>query len=279
MTTTLRPTEPLQQEADGTRSRRFQVCVNSRPVGGLRLGTSPVFGDTVARVSDLWIDEADRRRGRATVAALAAEEVARIWGCRRIEVTVPAEAEAGLRLAVALGYTERNRTMEKRLDAAPASAPLPDGSRVRTMTPEEFRAWRATGVEQYARDWAVRGVPREEASAKARRDQSRLLPDGLATPGMEFWVLEHEGARAGLLWIRLGASESEAVYVYEVATEEAVRGRGFGRALMRLAEERAAVAGRRAVGLSVFAGNVPAERLYASLGYRPTHHHLHKPLL
>ncbi|WP_448320179.1 GNAT family N-acetyltransferase, partial [Streptomyces sp. CO7] len=237
MTTTLRPTEPLQQEADGTRSRRFQVCVNSRPVGVLRLGTSPAFGDTVARVLDLRIDEADRRRGRATVAALAAEEVARMWGCRRIEATVPAEAEAGLRLAVALGYTERNRTMEKRLDGTPASAPPPAGSRVRTMTPEEFRSWRATAAEQYARDWIVRGVPREEALAKARRDQTQLLPDGLGTPGMEFWVLEHEEARAGLLWIRLGAAESDAAYVYEVATEEAVRGRGFGRALMRLAEE------------------------------------------
>ncbi|MEU3553987.1 GNAT family N-acetyltransferase [Streptomyces fragilis] len=283
MTTTLRPTEPLQQEADGTRSRRFQVCVNSRPVGAVRLGTSPVFGDTVARVLDLRIDEADRRRGRATVAALAAEEVARIWGCRRIEATVPAEAEAGLRLAAALGYTERNRNLEKRLAVPPASgaAPveLPAGSRVRSMTPEEFEAWRATEAEQYARDWIARGVPEAEALARSRADQRRLLPDGLATAGMEFRVLEFQGERAGLLWLRLGAGETEPAYVYQVMTEEAVRGRGFGRLLMRLAEERAGAAGHSAVCLNVFAGNVPAERLYASLGYRPTHHHLYKPLL
>jgi GNAT superfamily N-acetyltransferase len=278
MTTTLRPIEPLQQEADGTRSRRFQVCVNSRPVGAVHLGASPAPGDAVARVLDLRIDEADRRRGRATVAALAAEEVARMWGCRRIEATVPAAAEAGLRLAEALGYTERNRTLVKRLDGTPAPTSLPAGSRVRDMTSAEFEAWREIETEQYARDWAARGVPEEEALAKSRRDQRRLLPDGLATEGMEFWVLEHEGARAGLLWLWLGAGEDEPAYVYQVTTEEAVRGRGFGRVLMRLAEERAA-AGRGAVGLNVFAGNVPAERLYASLGYRPTHHHLYKPLL
>ncbi len=114
MTTTLRPTEPLQRDdADGTRSRRYKVCVNSRPVGGIRLATRPAFGHAVARIEDLRIDEPDRRRGRGTVAALAAEEVVRGWGCRRIEVSVPAEAEAGLRLATALGYLPGSRHLAK----------------------------------------------------------------------------------------------------------------------------------------------------------------------
>ncbi len=114
MTTTLRPTEPLQRNPDGTRSRRFHVCVNSRPVGEVHLGTDPVFGDAVARVVSLRIDEPDRRRGRGTVAALAAEEVARTWGCRRIEASVPAEPGTPS-LATALGYVVRNRSMEKAL--------------------------------------------------------------------------------------------------------------------------------------------------------------------
>jgi GNAT superfamily N-acetyltransferase len=276
MTTTLRPIEPLQQEADGTRSRRFQVCVNSRPVGAVHLGTSEVFGTAAARVLDLRIDEADRRRGRGTVAALAAEEVARVWGCRRIEVTVPAGAEAALRLARALGYTPRSRIMEKRLDAtAPA---LPAGSRARPMTAEEFADWRVAEVEAFAREWIDRGVPEEEALAASRRGQARLLPDGLDTAGMEFHVLEHEGERAGMLWLRLGG-DPEPPYVYKVETEESRRGQGHGRTLMLLAEARALAAGRRVLGLNVFAGNTPAERLYASLGYRPTLHHLGKPLL
>lgn len=119
MTTTLRPTEPLQRDADGTRSRHYQVCVNSRPVGELGLGTHPVYGEGVARIRDLRIDEADRGRGRGTVAALAAEEVARSWGCGRIEVSIPAPAERALALATALGYVERNRNMEKELPAEP----------------------------------------------------------------------------------------------------------------------------------------------------------------
>ncbi|MGB8945842.1 MAG: GNAT family N-acetyltransferase, partial [Streptomyces sp.] len=86
MTTTLRPTGPLQQSADGAKSRTYEVRVNSRPVGGIELATHPVFGPGVAEMRDLSIKEPDRRRGRATVAVLAAEEVARGWGCERIEV-------------------------------------------------------------------------------------------------------------------------------------------------------------------------------------------------
>ncbi|MFV0137056.1 GNAT family N-acetyltransferase [Streptomyces sp. HMX87] len=274
MTTTLRPTEPLQRAADGTRSRRYQVCVNSRPVGAIHLGTSPALGDSVARVLHLRIDEPDRRRGRGTVAALAAEEVARGWGCRQIETTVPAEAEAALRLAGMLGYVLRNRRMEKPLDGTPPA--LPAGSGPRPMTAAEFDAWEAHESEQYVRTWTDRGVPEAEARAKARRDRETLLPDGAATRDMLFSVLEHEGVRVGTLWLAL---RGEVAYVFDVETDPAHRGRGHGRALMLLAEAQAITAGRRVLGLNVFAGNTAAERLYESLGYRTTQYSLYKPLV
>ncbi|GAA2447904.1 GNAT family N-acetyltransferase [Streptomyces glaucus] len=274
MTTTLRPTEPLQQHADGTRSRRYQVCVNSRPVGAVHLGTHPVFGDAVARILDLRIEEPDRRRGRGTVAALAAEEVARGWGCRRIEATVPADAGPALRLATALGYVVRNRGMEKPLGDAPPA--LPAGSRARPMTDAEFGPWLARGKEDYARDWSDRGVPEAEARAKAERDHATLLPGGRATPGMLFSVLEHAGTPVGTLWL---AVREENAFVFDVETGAAHRGRGHGRSLMLLAEAQAITAGRRTIGLNVFAGNTPAERLYESLGYGTTQYSLYKPLL
>ncbi|MFJ7149876.1 GNAT family N-acetyltransferase [Streptomyces sp. NPDC100445] len=274
MTTTLRPVEPLQEHADGTRSRRYQVCVNSRPVGDVRLGTSPDLGDSVARVVELRIDEPDRRRGRGTVAALAAEEVARGWGCTQIETTVPATADAGLRLFRALGYTPRNRRMEKRLGTVPPV--LPAGDRARPMTEAEFDAWRETESERYARTWSERGVPEAAARAKARDDHRRLLPHGLATDGVLFSVLEHEGGRVGILWLAL---REDGAFVFDVETDPSHRGRGHGRTLMLLAERQAIEAGLPVLGLNVFAGNTPAERLYASLGYRPVTHSLAKPLL
>ncbi|MFI6936109.1 GNAT family N-acetyltransferase [Streptomyces sp. NPDC050287] len=274
MTTTLRPTEPLQHGAGGTRSRRYQVCVNSRPVGRIHLDTSPSFGDAVARILDLHIEEPDRRRGRGTVAALAAEEVARGWGCKRIDVSVPAEAEAALRAATALGYVVRNRLMGKALGAhAPE---LAAGSRGRPLTPTEYDAWLEHGKEAYAQSWISRGVPEAEARAKAERDYATLLPDGPTTEGVLVSVLEHQGTRVGTLWV----AEREGMgFVYDVETEKAHRGRGHGRTLMLLAEAQAVASGWTGIRLNVFAGNTPAERLYESLGYRTLTHHFYKDLL
>ncbi|MFJ2563799.1 GNAT family N-acetyltransferase [Streptomyces sp. NPDC087568] len=274
MTTTLRPTEPLQQNADGTRSRRYQVCVNSRPVGAIHLATHPVFGPSVARVLGLHIDEPDRGRGRGTVAALAAEEVARGWGCKRMEASVPADDEAAVRLATALGYVERNRGMEKQLGA---DAPeLPADSRGRPMTPAEYGTWLEHGKAAYARSWTDRGVPADEAWAKSEDDHARLLPQGPDTPGMLISVLEHEGTPVGTLWV---AVTEERAFVYDVEADARFRGRGHGRSLMLLAETQALAAGRHVLGLNVFAGNTPAERLYESLGYRPVVRAVYKELL
>ncbi|ARP69328.1 N-acetyltransferase [Streptomyces pluripotens] len=273
MTTTLRPSEPLQQHPDGTRSRRYRVCVNSRPVGEIHLGTSPALGAAGARILDLRIAEPDRRRGRGTVAALTAEEVARSWGCTQIDAVVPVGAEAALRLFTALGYTLRNRGMEKRLAAVPPE--LPPGSRARPMTGAEFDEWQEHESEQYTREWIARGVPEATARAKARDDHEMLLPDGLATDGMLFSVLEHEGVRVGTLWVAL---QDAGAFIFTVETATDRRGQGHGRALMLLAERQAIEAGRQVLGLNVFAGNTPAERLYASLGYRTVNRSLAKPL-
>lgn len=119
MTTTLRPAGPDQYDADGVRSRSYDICVNSRPVGLLRLTVDPQYGPVTGRVTQLVVEERDRRRGRGAVAALAGEEVLRDWGCRRVEISVPAAAEGALALAAGLGYTERSRSMVKELGRSP----------------------------------------------------------------------------------------------------------------------------------------------------------------
>ncbi|MEU0970406.1 GNAT family N-acetyltransferase [Streptomyces sp. NPDC005917] len=274
MTTTLRPTEPLQRGADGALSRHYRVCVNSRPVGSVRLSTHPSFGPSVAVIHDLHIEEPDRGRGRGTVAALAAEEVARGWGCERLGIDVPADAEGALRLATTLGYVHRNRRMVKPLGTSPPE--LPAGSRARPMTDAEFGPWRAAGTVDYAQDWIDRGVPAADALAKSERDYADGLPQGLATRGMRISVLEHEGARVGTLWLVLAR---EPAFVYDVLVDEGRRGRGHGRTLMLLAEAQSIAAGKQSLGLNVFAGNTPAERLYASLGYVTTSYSLYKDLI
>lgn len=144
------------------------------------------------------------------------------------------------------------------------------------MTGAEFAAWQEYQREHYARTWIERGVPEAVARAKARRDHEQLLPRGMRSEGMTFSVLEHEGTRVGTLWL---AVREDMAFVFDVEAEAAHRGRGHGRTLLLLAEAQALTAGRRVLGLNVFAGNTPAERLYESLGYRSTDYVLYKPLL
>ncbi|MFF0435824.1 GNAT family N-acetyltransferase [Streptomyces sp. NPDC004327] len=278
MTTTLRPSEPLQQSADGGRSRTYDICVNSRRVGSVHVSTDPGFGPTTGVIQRLRVDEPDRGRGRGTVAALASEEVLRDWGCRQVLIQVPAAAEPALRMARSLGYTERSRNMVKELPERPAA--LPPGFQARPMTEAEFGPWEAAAREGYARSWIDRGMPADLARAKAEAGHRELLPDGLATPGMAFHLAVLDGQVVGRVWT--GPRELEpgtrGGYVYDIEVAEEHRGHGHGRALMLLAEQTARAAGESLLGLHVFAGNTPALRLYESLGYRTTCLNSAKPL-
>lgn len=278
MTTTLRPAGPDLREPDGSRARDYTVCVNSRPVGSVRLSTDPRFGPGTGRIDDLAVDEPDRRRGRGTVAALAAEEVLRLWGCTRVETSVPAGSEYGLTLAATLGYVERNRNMSKPLDG-PAHA-LPPGCVLRPITEAEYEPWRVHEAEGFIVEMTDRGVPRDQAEAREASAFQRALPQGLATPGTTLQVLEHEGGTAGWLWLRLydPADRQAPGWVLSIEVDAAHRGRGHGRTLMLAAEDACRAAGTTALGLNVFAGNTPALRLYESLDYRTIERHLYKPL-
>ncbi|MBZ4323996.1 GNAT family N-acetyltransferase [Streptomyces huiliensis] len=273
MTTTLRPSAPEQRTADGHRRRGYEICVNGRPVGDAELATQTHFGPRAGSIERLFVREGERRRGRGTVAALAAEEVLRGWGCRWVGFEFPAADTATLGLVTALGYTERSRNMVKRLTDPPA---LPAGSTARPLDEDRFPAWVAQEKAGYVESLTERGVPEAEAAAKSDADHAALLPRGAATPGVALRVLAHEGVDAGTLW--LGTRDGIG-YVYDVRVAAEQRGRGHGRTLMLVAEREALALGHDRVGLNVFAGNTPALRLYESLGYETTNLYFQKALL
>jgi ribosomal protein S18 acetylase RimI-like enzyme len=279
MTTTLRPTGPIQHEADGATSRTYQVCVNSRPVGTTELATVPAMGAKAGTIRSLGIDEPDRRRGRGTVAALAAEEVLRGWGCTQVLASVPPEATAALGMMTALGYTVRSQNMLKEPAAEPPG--LPAHVEGRPMSEAEFASWRETAVENYAQNWVSGGVPLEAARAKSEAEHRELLPEGLATPQTFLGVLVHEEEVVGHVFVgpREVRPGEQGAYVYDIEVAEGRRGEGHGRSLMLLAERVVLEAGTGLLGLHVFADNTPAVRLYESLGYATTSVNVFKHLL
>ncbi|GAA1990493.1 GNAT family N-acetyltransferase [Kitasatospora viridis] len=277
MTTTLRPTGPEEPRPGGGRLRHWQVWANGRAVGKVLIAEHLGTG----RIEGLEITEA-RRRGRGTVAALAAEEVLRGWGCHRVEVSVPTGASAGHRLARALGYTETSHHMHKRLSRPPL--PRPELT-TRPIGPEEFQDW-LDGINRGYRDQLRRvGLTERQAAEKVAADVARLLPSLHATPGMAVHLLlvPGEPGPAGSLWLsldngRLPPDDRPLAWVMNVEVEPGRRGRGYGRELMLTAERLCLAAGVHDLGLNVYAANEPAHRLYESLGYRLTRRQYAKPL-
>jgi ribosomal protein S18 acetylase RimI-like enzyme len=150
------------------------------------------------------------------------------------------------------------------------------------MTPDEFGALRSRLIRDYAAEhvragnWSV-----EESETLAAEQTDQLLPQGVNTPGVLLLMGQTpEGEPVGHVWVTLdrrpGSGGGAWIYDIEVISDR--RGQGYGRALLRAAEEETARRGVAAIGLNVFGGNAVARRLYESSGCEVTTLQLRKQL-
>lgn len=107
------------------------------------------------------------------------------------------------------------------------------------------------------------GLELEVALGKTRKLFDSILPDGSATPGHDFFDLGEEDS-VGSLWV---AERDGDLFIYDIVIDEKQRGRGLGTAAMQAVEKLARERGCAGIGLSVFAHNQGAIRLYERLGY------------
>lgn len=140
---------------------------------------------------------------------------------------------------------------------------------LRPLREDEYDTWRRIVTDGYADEIETLGdTPHKGAAEKAEADMSKILPEGLKTPGNWIFALEAGEARAGRLWLAERTMDGRQVmFVYDVEVEEAHRGAGYGRAAMLLAENEARARGIGRIELNVFGGNAAARGLYRSLGY------------
>lgn len=153
--------------------------------------------------------------------------------------------------------------------------------RLRPMTAAEYRAYRERAVPDYA-DEVQRntGIDRAAALRHAERVFTDLLPDGLATRGHRLLIAEHDDGRAiGRLWLADQQREGlRAAWIYDVEVDPELRGHGYGRRLMELAEGEARELGVQRMELNVFGDNPVARGLYESMGYVEMSRQLFKDL-
>ena len=139
--------------------------------------------------------------------------------------------------------------------------------------------WLRRSADEYARDLIAIGRPEADAHRAAAESMARSFPDGQPAIGHAVFDVLEDGRAAGYLWIGpSGADDPGAWWVWDIVIDEDCRGRGLGRAAMLLGEEFALANGAHTLGLSVFAFNTGARRLYESLGFETITLKMSKPL-
>ena len=145
-----------------------------------------------------------------------------------------------------------------------------------------FTRYMAVAIPRYASEKVASGEWREAQSLElARAAFTRMLPEGLATPGNFLFELREgaAGSPIGLLWFAVQERAGQAIaYVYEVEVMPEHRRKGHARRAFQALESRAAELGLAGIALHVFGHNSGARQLYEDMGYRATNISMFKPL-
>ena len=98
-----------------TPEQHFHMIVDAHgaPVGTLWFAVKAKFGEPIAYVFDVHVDDARRRRGHARAAFIGLEAEARRLGLRGVALQVFGQNAAGRALYAGLGYEPTNLSLYK----------------------------------------------------------------------------------------------------------------------------------------------------------------------
>lgn len=140
---------------------------------------------------------------------------------------------------------------------------------LREMSPAEVAAVLPGIFEGYVEDRVDAGEDPADARLTATSQRATLFPDDAPAEGQHLMHVLDGDQVVGLLWMGRPFSGPAATwFVFFVRVDEALRGRGYGRAAMYAAEDWTRERGGTRVALNVFGPNVTARALYDSLGYQ-----------
>ena len=113
------------------------------------------------------------------------------------------------------------------------------------------------------------------------RDYAAQMRAAARSPYEKMYVLEDDTGRVcGFLWVEVRATMVDPIvgYVKNIYVAPELRGLGYGRMLLEVAEQWFRSQGCRKSTLDVSVCNERALRLYRAAGYRATRYRMEKPL-
>jgi ribosomal protein S18 acetylase RimI-like enzyme len=153
-------------------------------------------------------------------------------------------------------------------------------SKLIPMTQPEFDAFLEQAIPEYAEDNVKAGYwGQEEALEKSRKEFEQLLPQGLKSENHYLYTLYDGNDAVGIIWMRANVDRpTRSGFIFDVRIDEKSRGKGYGKQIMLLLEEKARELGLKSLALHVFGSNQVARGLYEKLGYEVSSLNVTKPL-
>ncbi len=153
-------------------------------------------------------------------------------------------------------------------------------SKLIPMTQTELEVFLERTIPEYAEDKVRAGHWAEsEALERSRKEFANELPQGLQTKNNYLYTLYDGDNAVGLIWMRANVDRpTNDGFILELYVEEKYRGKGYGKQIMLLIEEKARELGLKAIGLHVFGSNKIAQNLYKAVGYEVTSVNMSKTL-
>lgn len=156
----------------------------------------------------------------------------------------------------------------------PVSAP---SVRLIPVTPPEYDDFVTEQIREFAEQKVRAGHWRpEEAQELSRHAVESFLPKGGPSKGHRVYRAANEaGGRVGWIWVgpppvRL-LNLPDRRWLYQITVDSSLRGKGYGRAMLRATEELLIREGAKELYLNVFRWNSVARGLYDSAGYEVVH--------
>lgn len=150
------------------------------------------------------------------------------------------------------------------------------------MTEAEFEGYLEHAIADYAEEKVRAGNwPREGAREKSAQEFHKLLPEGIDSAGQHLFsvVARDTGERVGMIWFAVSeASQQPFAFICDFRIDEALQGRGYGKAALLALEDEVRSRGLGAISLHVFGHNHAARALYDKLGYEVTNLNMTKRL-
>ncbi len=152
-------------------------------------------------------------------------------------------------------------------------------SKLIPMTQPEYETFLERTIPEYAAEHVRAGNWTEsESLEKSRKEFEDLLPQRLKTEDNYLYTLVDGEEPVGMIWVKVKRQPSISGFIYDVYVNEGYRGKGYGKSLMLLLEEKAREMGLRSLELHVFGSNHVARKLYETIGYETTNVSMSKKL-